>query len=133
MFRLLLIFLGGGCGALLRHGLGTLVHRLTPVAAPGAPAHIGFPLGTLTVNLCGCLLIGILATRLTLDAGWREEYRLALVIGVLGGFTTFSSFGWETIQLLQAQRWPAALLYVGCSTVLGLAAAWLGHLAALRW
>ncbi|MBR59349.1 MAG: fluoride efflux transporter CrcB [Myxococcales bacterium] len=114
------IVLGGAAGTGLRYGLAGLGQRL----APG-----GFPVGTLSVNVLGCLAIGVLAAWFSVtQAGSdvREEVRLALLVGVLGGFTTFSSFGLETLRLMQAGQSGQALLYVGLSNGLGLLAVWVG-------
>ncbi len=85
----------------------------------------GFPWGTLVVNVIGCLLIGMLyayADR------WYfpKEWRLFLVTGILGGFTTFSAFSNETITLAQNGHMSSAILYVVTSILLGLGATWLG-------
>lgn len=113
----ILIFLGGGLGSVLRYTTGVWIHRLHPSA---------FPLGTLAVNVLGCLLIGFLASLMTDQASVRYEYRLAILVGVLGGFTTFSSFSWETVRLLHDGRLLTAFLNVATSVVLGLSATGLG-------
>jgi CrcB protein len=83
-----------------------------------------FPLGTLTVNVIGCAAIGFLTPLLTGPVLIREEYRLAVLVGLLGGFTTFSTYGWETISLADdGQRWLAVVNILACN-LLGLAAAW---------
>jgi CrcB protein len=119
------VAVGGACGALLRHALGALVHRnFAPTSA--------FPWGTLAVNLVGCLAIGALAG---LDLrGMPLPYgaRLLIVVGLLGGFTTFSSFGIETFRMLHAGQFPSALLYVGLTNLAGLAAVALGFRIAGR-
>ena len=84
-----------------------------------------FPWGTLAVNLTGSLAIGLVMT-LLLARGADPTYRLVLVTGFLGGYTTFSAFSFETLALLEARRWDAAALYVGVSVGLGLLAAALG-------
>jgi CrcB protein len=84
-----------------------------------------FPWGTLAVNLTGSLAIGLVMT-LLLARGTDPTYRLVLVTGFLGGYTTFSAFSFETLALLEARRWDAAALYVGGSVALGLLATTLG-------
>jgi fluoride exporter len=108
----LLVFAGGGCGAALRYGTGLLFLRLF-----GATS---FPWATFTINIVGCFLMGMLAIWLR---GGQEElaaWRLLLGVGVLGGFTTFSSFALESVGLFEMQPLSAAL-YIGLSVVLGIA------------
>jgi CrcB protein len=118
----LLIFVGGGCGSLLRYSIAGWVQRWTAGS---------FPAGTLTVNLVGCLAIGFLASLFTGPVLIREEYRLAMLVGVLGGFTTFSSFSWETVSLANDGQWWFAAANILLSNACGLFAAWLGARAAL--
>jgi len=116
--RLALVGLGGMIGALLRYGAGGLVHRLFEGR---------FPLGTLLVNTAGCLAIGFLFT-VAEDRGALSSYaRLFVFVGVLGGFTTFSSFGYETFTLWRDGLAARALLNVAFNVILGLGAVWLGH------
>jgi len=112
---------GGALGASLRY----LVAVLSRQGAPGA-----FPTGTLSVNLLGCLLIGVAANLFAAGEGTRTTLRLFLVVGLLGGFTTFSSFGLETLRLLEEGRVLAAALYVAASNVGGLGLCYLGMRAA---
>lgn len=115
MKQFLLIFLAGGCGSLMRYSVAGWAQRLS---------NGTFPLGTLTVNVIGCAAIGFLAPLLTGPVLIREEYRFALLVGLLGGFTTFSTYGWETISLADdGQRWLAVVNILACN-LLGLAAAW---------
>ncbi|MFG3440989.1 fluoride efflux transporter FluC [Nonomuraea sp. NPDC047897] len=110
------ISLGGAAGALARHGLG--------VAFPQPPA--AFPWTTLGVNAAGCLLIGVLMVTITelRDApGW---VRPLLGVGVLGGFTTFSTYVVDTGRLLLSGATPAALAYLVATPVVALAAVWAG-------
>jgi fluoride exporter len=87
----------------------------------------GFPLGTLVVNLSGCLAIGFLAGLFSGPRLFRyEDLRVALLIGVLGGYTTFSSFGLETINLSYDRQYLYAALNILLSVVLGLTAVWAG-------
>ena len=84
-----------------------------------------FPWGTLAVNLTGSLAIGLVMT-LLLARGADPTYRLVLVTGFLGGYTTFSAFSFETLALLEARRWDAAAFYVIGSVGFGLLATALG-------
>jgi len=119
--RLALVGLGGMIGAIIRYGAGGLVHRL----------YAGrFPLGTLLINAAGCLAIGFLFT-MAEDRGVMSAYaRLFVFVGVLGGFTTFSSFGYETFTLWRDGLAARALLNVAANMILGLAAVWVGHVLA---
>jgi len=118
MKTLALVALGGGFGSACRYLLSTW---LTRTAGAG-----GFPLGTLAVNLIGCLLIGLFAGFATRHAWLNGEARLLLVVGVLGGFTTFSAFGLDSLNLMRRGESLLALGYIGGSVLLGLGAAWLG-------
>ena len=101
-----------------RWGISHLVH---------SSVGSGFPWGTLSVNVLGCLAIGVLSALLVVEERRVPEWLHAgLVIGLLGGFTTFSTFGRETIELLREQRIAAAVAYVLASNLAGLAALWLG-------
>lgn len=113
--------LGGGCGAALRFLLSGWVHRWLPNSL--------FPWGTLVVNLAGCLAIG-LAYGLAEGRGlFGPGARLFLFIGLLGGFTTFSTFAWESEALLRDGELARAVANVGAHVLLGLPAVWLGLLA----
>ena len=108
-------------GAIIRYGAGGLVHRLYARR---------FPLGTLLINTAGCLAIGFLFT-MAEDRGVMSAYaRLFVFVGVLGGFTTFSSFGYETFTLWRDGLAARALLNVAANMILGLAAVWVGHVLA---
>lgn len=112
----LMMATAGAVGTLARFGLVSLTRSfLPPPADPSTPA---FPWGTLAVNLIGCFAMGILATALAHSL--REDLKLALLTGLLGGFTTFSAFAWETHTLLTAGRPLAALLYILASVALGI-------------
>ena len=120
MKAILLVGLGGGLGALSRYGLGLLMVRYFGTA---------FPWATLFINLTGCLLIGMALGGGPGPAGFlSREMRLFGVIGLLGAFTTFSTFGYETIALLQGGKPALALVYVLASVVLGLGGVALGIL-----
>lgn len=118
-----LIFLGSGTGGLLRYWLAGIVQNWW------GPA---FPLGTLVVNVSGCLAMGFLATIWTGPVLIREEYRTAILIGVIGGYTTFSSFGRETLALVHDGEWWRAGWYVTGSVALGLLAVWFGAALATK-
>ena len=105
-------FLGGGLGALGRFGLSQILPR----------ALGGFPWATLLTNTLGALLIGFLAGYMAQRTGLHAFW----VAGVLGGFTTFSAFSIETLDLLQQARTGLALGYVGLTLLLGLGACWAG-------
>ncbi len=108
-------------GSLLRYGAGGLAHKLYEGR---------FPLGTLLVNTAGCLAIGFLFT-LAEDRGVLSAYaRLFLFVGVLGGFTTFSSFGYESFTLWRDGLAARAILNVGANMFIGLGSVWLGHVMA---
>src|SRR6266702_897674 len=95
--RYLMVLLGGGVGALARYVLGTAI-----------AARIGgrFPLGTLVINVSGSFLMGLLMTLLTERLQPHPNLRLLLIVGFLGGYTTFSSFEWETLSLVRdGSRW----------------------------
>ena len=102
MAGLLWVAAGGGVGAVLRY----LLHQWIGATAAG------FPLGTLVVNALGCFAIGLAGAGLSTAAGHATELRLLVVVGLLGGFTTFSTFGWETVALLREDRVGLALLNV---------------------
>ena len=120
----LLIACGGALGSVLRYAVQGGVHRLL-----GA----GFPAGTMTVNLVGCLCIGFLAAMLSGPVLMREEYRVGLTVGVLGGFTTFSAFGLETFALANEGQLRLAIVNVAASCLFGLAAVWCGYRLAEYW
>ncbi|NUQ37371.1 MAG: fluoride efflux transporter CrcB [Caldilineales bacterium] len=119
MSKFILIGAGGFVGAVLRYVVSGAAQSLSHSA--------GFPYGTLVVNLSGCLIIGFLARLADLQGLFSADARLFLFIGVLGAFTTFSTFGNETYALLQGGEIGLALLNVGASVLAGLAAVWVGH------
>lgn len=116
--KLAMIALGGAAGALLRFGVVELMKRL------GGDT---FPAATLVVNVIGCLAIGVIAGLIAGRLMSRDDALFALVvIGLLGGFTTFSAFGWETFELLNQKQFARAGIYVLLSNGLGLAGVWVG-------
>ena len=110
----LLVGLGGFAGACARWGLGSAILR-------GAE-RVGFPYPTFVVNMLGCLAIGIAFELFDTNA----PMRLLVVVGFLGGFTTFSTFGLETLDLLRTGAVLTAALYVGLSATLGVVLVWIG-------
>lgn len=124
MEKLVLIAAGSAIGGVCRYALAGSVQRFTNSA---------FPLGTLAVNLLGCFLIGFLATLFTGPYLLREEYRIAVLVGLLGGFTTFSSFGWETFALMSDRQFGVAFVNALLHNGLGLIVVWLGVRLAKAW
>ncbi len=117
MQKILMIAAGGAIGAVLRYVVSGFAQRLTQGS---------FPIGTLIVNVAGCFAIGFLGGYFTGPHLVRMEYRPFILIGILGAFTTFSTYGWETLHLLNNGRWEAVLLNVLMSNGCGLAAVWVG-------
>ena len=116
MNDLLLIAVGGAAGSVGRYLLATTID------ARLSTWWTAFPWGTLLVNVLGCALIGAVAV-----VSERSWVKPLVMIGILGGFTTFSSFGLQTLLLLQQGQTAKALTYVGLSLVLCLAAVWAGQ------
>lgn len=110
--------IGGFLGALARYGLSGLVYRF---------AATSFPYGTLVVNLFGCLLIGFFAGLMEGRQMFGPEFRLFALIGVLGGFTTFSTFGYENFMLLRDAEYLRVVANIGVHVIVGLALVWLGY------
>ena len=123
MIEVCAVGLGGFVGAIARYGLSGLVH--------GRYAG-GFPLGTLVVNVLGCLVIGALLSLVESRPLLHPLAHLFLVMGLLGSFTTFSTLGYETLQLLRDRELATALLNVGANVVFGVGAAWAGWVG-VRW
>ncbi|OHV72793.1 fluoride efflux transporter CrcB [Ensifer sp. LCM 4579] len=113
----LIVFLGAGLGGAMRHGVNRLAAYLFGVA---------FPFGTLTVNVVGSLAMGVLAGYFAFRGELSQEARLFLTTGVLGGFTTFSTFSLDTISLWERGQWMAAAIYVVASLALALAGLFAG-------
>jgi CrcB protein len=120
-----LVGVGGALGAVGRYGLSGVVHGWFPRAA--------IPLGTLAVNVLGCLLIGVVMGLSDVRDAVHPEVRTFLVPGILGGFTTFSAFGHETVALMRDGDPQRALANVAVQVLAGLACTWIGYeLVALR-
>ena len=113
----LLVGVGGFLGASARYLVGALVNRLL------SPT---FPYATMLINVTGCLGIGFLAVLVEEQLRLGPNTRLFWMIGILGGYTTFSTFGYETVLLMRAGSHAAALANVAGQVVLGLLAVWAG-------
>lgn len=114
--------LGGAIGATLRYGLGRWAQDFL-----GQP---GFPYGTLLINVSGCMVFGFIMGLLDKGYAITPEQRTFMLVGILGGYTTFSTFGFETYAFLRDGQLAAALLNVGLQVVLGVLGVWLGALVA---
>ena len=115
--KILLVAIGSGLGGVLRY--------LVPCWIGAAK---GFPWATLTVNVVGSLLIGLLSGLLARHGGSSaESIRAFAVVGFCGGFTTFSTFSNETFSLIESSQWLSAVAYVSLSALAGLAAVFLGY------
>jgi len=119
MNKIILVGVGGFIGATLRYLISGYVQNLTQ--------SIAFPHGTLAVNITGCFLIGALSQLVESQAGMTAEMRLLLMVGLLGSFTTYSTFSNETMNLLQDQRLFHALVNIVTHIILGLSAVLLGR------
>ena len=116
---ILLVGVGGFFGAVMRYVVTNWVQDFFHV--------LSLPYGTLTVNLLGCLIIGVLGGLSESRNLLNQEARALLFIGVLGGFTTFSTFGYETVQLLRDGQSLAAFSNIGLQVCMGLVAVWIGY------
>ncbi|MDX1252040.1 MAG: fluoride efflux transporter CrcB [Gammaproteobacteria bacterium] len=121
MKQVLAIAAGGALGSALRFWMSTWVHGI---------AGRGFPYGTLTVNVLGSFVMGLLCVLLIDKFNVSLEWRAALLTGVLGGFTTFSSFSMETLTLFEMGEPFKASLYILLSIAVCLAATWVGMVVA---
>jgi CrcB protein len=118
MNGLLLVGVGGAIGAIARYKLGGLVLHHTE--------GWRFPVSTFVVNVLGCLVAGLLAGLAEKHDAFSPDLRLLLFTGLLGGFTTFSAFGLETVTLFQKNMPFIALLNIAASVLCGVSALWLG-------
>jgi fluoride exporter len=100
------VALGGAVGSVMRYAVGVAIQGRT---------GLDFPVGTLLVNLSGCLLLGFLIHYALATPAITPEFRALLTTGLCGGYTTFSTFGYETVTLIQDGDWRRATLYVGLS------------------
>jgi len=119
----IMVMVGGATGSLARYVIGTAIMTRLGVR---------FPVGTMFINVSGSFLIGVLMSLLTERLAPHPNWRLLLVVGFLGGYTTFSTFAWETLALVkEGGRW-LGLLNVAGSVVLGYVAVWLGDAVVAR-
>jgi len=120
MAKLLIIGLGGFFGTVARYGVTVF-----------ASSRFGdtFPFGTVLVNVLGCLIVGACLFVSQEKNGMSQNLQFFFVIGLLGAFTTFSTFGSDTFKLFQTAQVGYALTYIGCNVLLGLGAVYLGFAA----
>lgn len=119
--QLIMVGIGGGAGSIFRFLVSVVTSKYF---------HGSFPLATFIVNLSGCLLIGLLIGLLGQQSQVNTHLKLLLVTGFCGGFTTFSAFANENLQLIQHNQSVLALVYTLTSVLLGVAFVWLGMWAA---
>jgi CrcB protein len=121
--KYILVMLGGAVGSLTRYVLGTEIN-----------VRIGgrFPLGTMVINVTGSFLIGVIMILLTEKLRVHPNWRPLLIVGFLGGYTTFSSFEFETYQAIRDGGYWIGLINVFASVLLGFAGVWLGATLARR-
>lgn len=116
---MIIVALGGALGSLFRYILAIWAQTISK--------SIDFPYGTLLVNLIGCFMIGFLSQLVEARGALTSESRAFILIGILGGFTTFSAFGNDTINLLRDGETLNALANVGANVIFGLILVWLGR------
>ncbi|RMG42655.1 MAG: fluoride efflux transporter CrcB [Candidatus Dadabacteria bacterium] len=116
--KILLIFIGGGAGALTRYFISGVIQSL---------GQESFPFGTLGVNSLGCFIFGLLAAIFSGPYIIASEYRVAVLVGFLGAMTTFSSFSWETFALLRDSEYQLAFINIILTNVLSLGGVILGY------
>ena len=119
MLQIFLVGAGGFVGSVLRYAVSGWVHRCLPFT--------GFPYGTLAVNLLGCLAIGLLAGLADSRQMIGPELRIFLLLGMLGGFTTFSTFAYEGVELITHGEFAKVLASVMVHVLVGFLAVWFGH------
>ena len=123
LIKLLIVGAGGFVGAILRYSVGTGAHKILGT---------NFPYGTLTVNILGCLIIGLLmGTHITKEI-LSEELKLLFIVGMLGSFTTFSAFGLDTIQLFRNESHHLGIANILLHFIICLTATWFGFFLTTR-
>ena len=114
------VAIGGALGSMARHGVNHLIHVRWMLTR--------FPAATVAVNVAGCFIIGLLAGLLAADRiALRNQWREFIFVGILGGFTTFSTFGLDTFMLTRTHSSGDAVLNVAIQVIGGLAAVWIGY------
>lgn len=121
MTKFLMVAIGGALGSVLRFWVGTYIS-----------GRMGsrFPYGTLVINITASFLIGFIITILTNRTEWNPNWRYLIPIGFIGGYSTFSTFEYETFRVLESGEYLLTALNVGLSVVLGFIAVWLGVVTA---
>jgi fluoride exporter len=109
--KILMLAIFGAAGTLARYGLQSLLQARTGLA---------FPYGTLLVNLTGCFFLGLIGQYTLTRMAISPEWRVAIAVGFFGGYTTFSSFGWESAKMMEDGEWARASAYVSASVIAGL-------------
>ncbi len=121
---LMLVGLGGFFGAVSRYVVGTLVANRWGT---------GWPYGTFIINITGCFIIGFFLTLTAERFTVGEAWKLLFPVGFVGAYTTFSTYEYETVKLIESGAWARALSYVALSTIVGFAAVWLALWTARRF
>jgi CrcB protein len=120
LVKYLMVGIGGGLGSILRFWLGSYI---------GSKMGTRFPYGTFVINITGSFLIGLVFAFLTARTQWSPNWRYLIPIGFIGGYTTFSSFEFETLRTMQDGQIGLGLFYVAASVVVGFVAVWGGMVA----
>jgi|SRR5664279_50252 len=117
MRAILFVGIGGGLGSILRYVISLFIGKHIPLA---------FPLGTLLVNISGCFFIGVFYSVVARHDGFNPDWRLFLITGICGGYTTFSTFSYDGLILLKQGSGLSFMIYVFASVVVGLLATFAG-------
>jgi fluoride exporter len=120
LLKYLMVGVGGCLGSILRFWLGGYI---------GSRMGTRFPYGTLVINVTGSFLVGLVFALLTTRTSWSPNWRYLIPIGFIGGYTTFSSFEYETLRTIQDGQIGLGLLYVAVSVIVGFVAVWGGVMA----